>query len=154
MPMVEGRFVDGGDILPSPFVVRVAALTFPLLRQPAMKSLLAINVLPDVFVAFLAESSLCRFIKPLVALCAVVFPFRMPLDDLARHQGRFKTVSPCVPYVPSADEGNTDDEMTEDGDRFNSWKRWMRNEGVYMYRCGGDEKPGRRQHAVLQLLAT
>jgi hypothetical protein len=115
--MVEGRFVDRSDVLPSPFVVRMAGITFPLLLQPAMKSLLAIDVFPDIFVAILAKPGLCRFVEPFVALCAVFFPFRMSLDDLTRHQRRFKTIGPCVPNVPGADEDNTDDEQAEDGFR-------------------------------------
>ena len=115
--MVEGRFVDRSDVLPSPFVVCMAGITFPLLLQTAVKSLLAIDVFPDIFVAILAKLSLCRFVEPFVALCAVFFPFRMSLDDLTRHQRRFKTVGPCVPDVPGADEGNTDDEMEKDNYR-------------------------------------
>jgi hypothetical protein len=44
-----------------------------------------------------------RFVESLVAFCAVFFPFRMPLDDLARHQRRFETVCPCVSAVPATD---------------------------------------------------
>ena len=117
LPMVEGRFVDRGDVFSTPFVVRVAILTFPLLLQPAMKPLLAFDVLPDIFVAILTEPSLCRFVEAFMALCAVFFPFRMSLADLTRHQRRFKTVGPCVPNVPGADEDNTDDDPTEDGFR-------------------------------------
>jgi hypothetical protein len=80
-----------------------------------MKSLLALDVFPDIFVAILAEPSLSRFVEPFVAFCAVLFPFRMPLDDLARHQRRFKTVGPCVSDVPAADEGNADDEAEDNG---------------------------------------
>lgn len=80
-----------------------------------MKSLLALDVFPDIFVAILAKPGLSRFVEPFVTFRAVLFPFRMPLDDLARHQRRFKTVGPCVSGVPAADEGNTDDE-TEDND--------------------------------------
>lgn len=101
--MVERRFVDRGDVLPSSFVVCVAVLTFSMVGQPAMKSLLEIDVRSDIFVAILAELSLRRFVESLVALCAVFFPFRMPLDDLARHQRRFETVCPCVSAVPAAD---------------------------------------------------
>jgi hypothetical protein len=52
--VVKGRFVDRGDALPSPFVVCVAVLTFPLLLHPAMKPLLAFHILTDIFMTILA----------------------------------------------------------------------------------------------------
>lgn len=53
--MVERRLVDRGNILPSPFMLCVAVVTFPLLCHPAMKFLFTFDVLPDIFVAILTK---------------------------------------------------------------------------------------------------
>lgn len=49
--MVKSRFVDRGDVLLSPFMVRVAGPAFALRRQPTVESLLVFEVLPDSLVA-------------------------------------------------------------------------------------------------------
>jgi hypothetical protein len=114
--MIEGRFIDRSDELLPSFVVGVAALTVRL-RQSAMKPLPAFDVVSDIFVTVLTEPRLRRFIEAFVALCAVFFPFRMALDDLARHQRRFKTVGPCSPHVPETDEGDTEDKLKKGNER-------------------------------------
>lgn len=50
-----------------------------------MKVLLAFDILADVFMTVLAQLSLRRLIEPLVAFGASLLPFRVPLNDLARH---------------------------------------------------------------------
>ena len=52
--VIEGGFVDRRDVLLSSLVVGMAFATFPLFFQPAMKVLLAFDILADVFMAVLA----------------------------------------------------------------------------------------------------
>ena len=83
--VVEGGFVDRRNVLFSPLVVGMALAAFPLLFQPAMKALLAFDILADVFMAVLAQLSLRRLVEPFMALGAGLFPFGVSLDDLAWH---------------------------------------------------------------------
>lgn len=83
--VVEGRFVDLRDVLLSSLMLSMALATFPLFFQPAMKVLLTFDILADVFMAVLTQLSLRRLIEPLVAFGAGLLPFRVSLNDLARH---------------------------------------------------------------------
>ena len=83
--VIEGGFVDRRDVLFSPLVVGMAFATFPLFFQPAMKVLLAFDILADVFMAVLAQLSLRRLIEPLVAFGAFFLPLGMALNHLAGH---------------------------------------------------------------------
>jgi len=79
---------------------RMAFPAFLLFLQAAMKPLLAFHILTDFFMTILAQLGLRRLVKPLMAFGAVFFPFRMALDHLAWHQGRFQTVGPGGPKTP------------------------------------------------------
>ena len=83
--VVERGFVDRRDVLLSAFMLGMALATFSLVFQPAMKVLLAFDILADVFMTVLAQLSLRRLIEPLVAFGAGLFPFRVTLNDLTRH---------------------------------------------------------------------
>jgi uncharacterized membrane protein len=83
--VVERGFVDRRDVLISSFMLRMAFATFLLLFQLAMIVLLAFYILADVFMTVLAQLRLRRLIEPLVAFGAGLLPFRVPLNDLARH---------------------------------------------------------------------
>lgn len=114
--MVENRFVDRRDMFGPSLVFRMAVLAFPLLHLSAVKALLALHILADHFVAIQAKTGLRCLVESFMAFCAIVFPFRMALNDLARHQRRLETISPCTPRIPGACEGNPDDdESAEDG---------------------------------------
>lgn len=102
--VVEGGFVDWRNVLFSPLVVGMALAAFPLLFQPAMKALLAFDILADVFMAVLAQLSLRRLIESLVAFGAGFLPFRVPLNDLARHEGGFKRVGKCRSWKETREE--------------------------------------------------
>lgn len=92
--VVECLFGDGGDILLSPLVFGVALLTVPTLCEPSVRALLRIHIFPDILVAVETQGILCRFVEPLVASGAFLFPLRMTLDDLARHEGGLYGVCP------------------------------------------------------------
>lgn len=83
--MVERGFIDRRNVFLSSFMLRMAFATFLLLFQLAMKVLLAFYILADVFMTVLAQLRLRRLIEPLVAFGAGLLPFRVPLNDLARH---------------------------------------------------------------------
>ncbi len=90
--MTECLIRDRCDILRSTSVVCVAVLAFTLLLHSPVRSQFLLDVLANVFVAILAERILRRFVEPLVALGAVLFPFGMTLDHLAWHQGGLDVV--------------------------------------------------------------
>lgn len=92
--VVERLFGYRSDALPTASVFCMALLAFPLLFEPSMRTLFGIDILPYVFVTSQAETALRRFVEPLVTLGAVFFPFGMPFDHLAWHEGGFNTVSP------------------------------------------------------------
>jgi hypothetical protein len=92
--VIEGLLRNRSDILPSSLVVRVALLAFALLLESPVRSLLLLDVLPNVLVTILAERILCRLVEPLVTLGTVFFPFGMTVDHLAGHQSRFNVVCP------------------------------------------------------------
>ena len=78
-----------------------------LFLETPVEALLLIDVVADVFVAIKTEGRLRRFIEPLMAQGAVLFPLGMPLDDLAWHEGGFD--GPCL--CPSREK-----ERHQDGD--------------------------------------
>ena len=90
--MIEGLLRDRCNVFLSAFVICVAFLAFPLLFETPVRSLLLLDVLPNVFVTILAERILCRLVEPLVTLRAVFFPFCMAFDHLPRHQRRLDVV--------------------------------------------------------------
>jgi hypothetical protein len=92
--MIEALIIDGSDILSPALMFRVALLAFPLFLEAPVKPLLLIDIFADIFVAIKAEGCLRRFVEPLMACGAGVFPLGMPLDHLARHQGDFDGVRP------------------------------------------------------------
>lgn len=104
LSVVEGSVVDRRDVLLSPLMLSMAFATFPLCFQPAMKVLLAFDILADAFMAVLAQLSLRRLIEPLVAFGAGLLPFRVPLNDLARHEGGFKRVGKCRSWKETREE--------------------------------------------------
>lgn len=92
--MVEGLFVDRGDVFCAPLMFRVAFLAFTRFLESSVKALLLLDVFADVLVAIEAEHRLRRFVESLVACGARLFPFGMALDYLARHEGGFNALRP------------------------------------------------------------
>ena len=72
----------------------VALPAFLLFFETSVEALLLIDVVADVFVAIKTEGRLRRFIEPLMAQGACLFPFGMALDDLTWHESRFDSVGP------------------------------------------------------------
>ena len=106
--MVEGLFVDRGDIFGAPLMFRVAFLALALFLESPMKPLPPIDVLADVFVTIEAEHRLRRFVEPFVACGARLFPFSMSLDHLAWHKRSLDAVGPGGPAQKRPDsEGET-----------------------------------------------
>lgn len=85
LSVVEGGLVDRCDVFFSPLMLGMALATFPLFFQPTMEVLLAFDIPADVFMAVLAQLSLRSLIEPFVAFGAGLLPFRVSLNDLARH---------------------------------------------------------------------
>lgn len=85
LSVVKGGFVDRCDALLSAFMLGMAFATLPLFLQQAMKVLLTFYILADVFVAVLAQLTLCRFIEPFVAFGAGLFPLHVSLNHLSGH---------------------------------------------------------------------
>jgi len=72
----------------------MAFLAFPLFSEASMRPLLGVDVLPHLFVTIEAKTGLRWFVESLVALRAVLFPFGMPCDHLARHESGFNIIGP------------------------------------------------------------
>ncbi len=94
--VVESLFGDRSDILPAASVFCMAILALSLFFEPSMRTLFGIDILAHVFVTIHAETALRRFVKPLVTLGAGFFPFGVPFNHLAWHEGGFDTVGPGV----------------------------------------------------------
>jgi hypothetical protein len=89
LPMVESLLRNRRNILRTALMLRVAISAFPLFLETAVKSLLLIDILADVFMAVEAEDRLSPFVEPFMACGAGVFPLGMALDHLTGHQSRF-----------------------------------------------------------------
>jgi len=117
--MVKCALVDRCDIFRSAFVFGMALPTFlPFLESP-MKAPVGRDILADIFVAIQAESCLRRFVKPLMAGGARLFPFSMPFDHLARHEGCLDTVSPSRAPGKHSECKSEEYEVAGEGDHGN-----------------------------------
>ena len=104
--MVEGLFVDGGNIFHSPFMFCVTFLAFLRFLEAPMETPVVIDILADIFVAIEAESCLSGFVEPFMACGARLFPFGMSFNHLARHQRCFNSV--CRSRRSREEKGQSD----------------------------------------------
>ena len=92
--VVERLLCDGSNVFSPAFVLGVAFFAFALLLKPAVRAVLLLDILSNVFVAIEAKARLRGLIEALVALGAIFFPLGMACDHLAWHQSRFDIVGP------------------------------------------------------------
>lgn len=84
--MIEGLFIDRGDVFSPPSMFGVAFFAFLLFLQPPMESEFVVNVCSNVLMTIKAKPGLCGLVESLMALGTVLFPFRVSCDHLAGHQ--------------------------------------------------------------------
>jgi hypothetical protein len=113
--VIERLLRDRGDILCSTLVVRVAFLAVPLFLESAVGALFGVDILSHVFMTIEAESVLRRFIEPLMALGAIIFPLGMALDHLARHKGGFDSIGPGVTQEGRPESQGDERHMADEG---------------------------------------
>ncbi|MEK7299507.1 MAG: hypothetical protein AAB072_00270, partial [Nitrospirota bacterium] len=92
--VVERLLCDGSNVFSPAFVLGVAFFAFALLLKPAVRAVLLLDILSNVFVAIEAKGRLRGLVEALVALRAIFFPLGMACDHLAWHQSRFDIVGP------------------------------------------------------------
>lgn len=90
--MIECFLVQNNDLLPSPFVIRVAAPAFPLLDtlDVPMEAGMRFDILVYLLMAIQAKLALNRLTERLMAFIALHFVFCVSGNDLARHHQRFQ----------------------------------------------------------------
>ncbi len=111
--MVERLVRNRRNILGPALVFGVAFLALTLFLEPAVGSLLLLDILSHVFVAVQTELCLCGLIESFMTFRAVVLPFRMPLDDLPRHQRRFNRVGAGGRRGDQDDSGGNEQDIIE-----------------------------------------
>ena len=93
--VVEARFIQIHDVGSATFVIRMArgtSLTHDLIGL-TVKTDVAVNVVSNIFMTIATQSVLTRTIKRNVARRAFRLEFRMPLDEIARHDQRLNRLS-------------------------------------------------------------
>jgi hypothetical protein len=85
--MIEGIHVQPHDIGIPSFVIFVAMTAFNLrhILDASVKALPPVDIRVHVFVTVATETTLYSLFEHGVALPAILFQIRMPLDDRARH---------------------------------------------------------------------
>src|SRR5450830_652650 len=94
--MLERFFINWRYLCRTSFMFSVAFSAITRLFQLAMKSFFLRNVFIDLFMAILTELVLPFFIEAFMAFLAAIFPFKMPLNHLARHHHGFKRIGTCT----------------------------------------------------------